>query len=138
MGSFTAPVLTAAAGIFTAGQQKEEGKAQQAEFNRQAEQEKIAAVDREGQRRRRLNQVLGTTIAQTGARGISFEGSPQAVAKAEIGQVQLAEAGAKVSDLSKIAQLKRAGRAAKIRGKQAAIGTLLTTAAQTTQAVSKT
>ena len=138
MGAFAAPVLTAAAGIFQAGQEREEGKAQQAELNRQAEQEKIAAVDREGQRRRRINQILGTTIAQTGARGISFEGSPQAIAAAEIEQAGLAEAGAKVSELSRIAQLKRAGKAAKIRGKIASTGTLLTTAAQTAQQVAQT
>jgi len=138
MGAFTAPVLTAAAGIFQAKQQREEGKAQEAELNRQAETEKLAAVDREGQRRRRVNQILATTITETGARGISFEGSPQAVAAAEIKQIGLAEAGAKVSDLSRIAQIKRAAKGARIRGKIAATGTLLTTAAQTAQQVAQT
>ena len=114
-----------------AGAQKAEGKAQESELKRQAETEKLASIDREGQRRRRLNQILGTTIAETGARGIKFEGSPQAVAEAEIGQAGLAIEGAKVSDLTRIAQLKRAGRGARIRGRQQATGTLLTTGAQT-------
>jgi len=130
MGDFTAPVLTAVAGIFTAKQQREEGKAQEAELNRQAETEKLASVDREGQRRRRVNQILATSITETGARGVKFEGSPQAVAAGDITQIGLAEAGAKVSDLSRIAQIKRAGRGARIRGKIASTGTLLSTAAQ--------
>lgn len=134
MGAFVAVaslVVSAAAGISQAKAQKAEGKVQQAELNRQADQEKLAAVDREGQRRRRLNEVLGTTIAQTGARGIQFEGSPQAIASAEITQAELAEAGAKVSDLSRIAQLRRAGKGARIQGRQRARATLLTTGAQT-------
>ena len=92
MGSFAlaaavaSTVVSAGVGIRQSQQQKQEGKAQQANLNRQAEQEKIAAVDREGQRRRRLNQILGTTITETGARGIAFEGSPQAAASAYIKQ----------------------------------------------------
>ena len=137
MGAFAVPiaiasmVVSAGVGVQSSRQQKAEGKAQQANLNRQAEQEKIAAVDREGQRRRRLNQILGTTIAETGARGIAFEGSPQAAATADIKQAELAEAGAKVSDLSKISQLRRAGKAAKRAGKSQSRMTLLSTAAQT-------
>ena len=136
MGAFAVPiaiastVLSAGLGVNQALNEKAEGKAQEADLERQAEQEKIAAVDREGQRRRRLNQILGTTIAETGARGIKFEGSPEAVAKAEIGQAGLAEQGAKISDLSRISQLKRAGKTARIRGSNQATTTLLTTAAQ--------
>ena len=123
--------VSAGVGIRQSQLQKAAGKSQQANLNRQAEQEKIAAIDREGQRRRRLNQILGTTITETGAKGIAFEGSPQAVATAEIEQAELAEAGAKVSDLSKISQLRRTGKAAKRAGKNLSEMTLLSTAAQT-------
>jgi hypothetical protein len=119
------------AGISTARAQRADGKTQEAEFKRAAEQEKIAAVDREGQRRRRLNEVLGSSIAETGARGIKFEGSPQARAKGVIGQAELAQSGAKVTDLSRIAQLKRSGVSARITGKNRSTGTLLNTATQT-------
>lgn len=117
--------------------QKAEGEVQEAELERQAETEKIAAVDREGQRRRRLNQILGTTIAETGARGIKFEGSPAVRAAADIQQAELAEAGAKISDLSRISQLRRAGKGARIRGKTQARGTLLTGAAQAASSASQ-
>ncbi len=133
MGAFAAAaavVISVASGVVQAKGQREEGKAQEAELKRSAEQEKLAAVDREGQRRRRLNRVLGQTIAETGARGVKFEGSPSAIAAAEIRQAGLAEQGAKVTDLSRIAQLKRAGRGARIRGKTQSTATLLTTAAQ--------
>lgn len=129
--------VSATAGILQARQQRAQGKAQEAELKRQAETEKLASIDREGQRRRRLNLILGTTIAETGARGIKFEGSPQAVARAEIGQAGLAIEGAKVSDLTRIAQLKRAGRGARIRGSQKAAGTLLTTGAQTLSGIAE-
>ena len=124
-----AAAASTALSVKEARTQKREGARTQQELNRQAEQEKIAATDREGQRRRRLNQILGTTIAETGARGLEFEGSPQAVATAEIEQAQLEESGTKVADLSRISQLRRAGKAAKIRGKNAARGTLLSAAA---------
>ena len=120
--------LSVGSGVYTAKQQRAEGKGQEAELKRQAEQEKIAAVDREGQRRRRLNELLGSTIAETGARGVKFEGSPQARAKGVISQSELAQSGAKVTELSRIAQLKRSGTAARITGKNRSRGTLLTTA----------
>lgn len=122
---------TIGTGLHSANQAKQQGKTQQSELNRQADQEKIAAVDREGQRRRRLNEILSSSITQTGASGATFEGSPQAIAKAQIGQAELANSGAKVSDLSRISQLKRRGKAAKIMGKNRATETLLNTGAQT-------
>jgi len=120
---------TVGTGLYSANQARQQGKTQQAELNRQADQEKIAAVDREGQRRRRLNEILGTSMAQTGARGVTFEGSPQAIAKGQIGQANLANEGAKVSDLSRISQLKRSGKAARITGKNRSTATLLNTGA---------
>lgn len=114
-----------ATGVRASKQQKAEGESRQNELNAQADQEKVAAIDREGQRRRRLNQLLGTTIAETGARGIAFEGSPQAIAAAEITQADLAESGAKVSDLSQISTLRRQGLSARRSGQNRAAGTLL-------------
>jgi hypothetical protein len=136
MGGVVKPLLAIAspmiaAGLFQAKSEREDGKTQEAEFKRAAEQEKIAAVDREGQRRRRLNEVLGSSIAETGARGIKFEGSPQARAKGVIGQAELAQSGAKVTGLSRIAQLKRSGVSARITGRNRGNATLLNTVVQT-------
>ena len=130
MGDFVAMAATIVSGVSQAKSQRDEGKVQQAEFNRMADQEKVASVDRERIRRRRLNQILGTNIAETGARGVKFEGSPQALAEGFINQSSLDEAGTKVSDLSKIAQLRRSGVGAKRMGRNASDMTLLNTAAQ--------
>tara|TARA_R110000803_G_scaffold31894_4_gene70650 strand:- start:807 stop:1244 length:438 start_codon:yes stop_codon:yes gene_type:complete len=114
-------------GIIQGNQQRDEGKAKEAEFKRAAEMEKISAVERERIRRRELNQILGSTIADVGARGIKSEGSPAAIAKGIIGQSSLDLAGSKVSDLSRISQLKRAGVSARRMGENARELTLLKT-----------
>jgi hypothetical protein len=135
MGSFavavTAAVISAGVGIQTARSQRAEGKVQEAEFKRAAEMEKISAVERERLRRRELNQILGTTITEIGARGIKSEGSPAAAAKGLIEQSALDEAGTKISDLSRISQLKRAGTGARRMGKNASEATLLNTVSST-------
>lgn len=134
MGTFAtiaATVIGAGVGISQARGQRNEGKVQEAEFKRAAEQEKIAATDRERERRNRLNQILGTNIAQTGARGIAFEGSPTAVAGQTIEQASLEQQGAKISDLTRISQLKRAGKGAIRTAKNRSTATLLNTASST-------
>lgn len=116
MGQFAAAIpliaqgVSAVTGLSGSAEQKE---GERAELDRQAELEKIAAKDRSIERRRRLNTVLAGQIAATGASGIAFEGTPQAVAKGDIRQFELEEAGAKLSDLERIAQLRRASRAAR-------------------------
>jgi|TARA_R110000772_G_scaffold20248_2_gene56249 hypothetical protein len=133
MGSFAvaakivSTVINAGVGIQKARSQRSEGKVQESEFKRAAEMEKISAVERERIRRRELNQILGTKIAEIGARGIKSEGSPAAAAKGLIEQSALDEAGTKISDLSRISQLKRAGTGARRMGKNASEGTLLKT-----------
>ena len=134
MGSFAvaaaiaSTVVSTGVGISQARGQRAEGKVQEAEFERAAEQEKIAASERELGRRRQLNQILGTTIAETGARGIAFEGSPTAVARRTIEDASLDQQGSKVSDLTRISQLRRAGTGARRLGRNASTATLLNTA----------
>ncbi len=136
MGQFAIPLLIASTVATTVGgvQQSRafeaEGKQREAELNRQAELEGLTAKDRSIARRRRLNTVLAGQIAQTGARGIAFEGSPQAVAKGDIRQFELEKLGAQVSDLERITQLRRAGSAARRKGKEAGRATLLSTGAE--------
>lgn len=136
MGSFAIPLLVASAGvgIFAGVRQGQafeaEGKERQSELNRQAELEKISAKDRSIERRRRLNTVLAGQIARTGAAGVTFEGSPQAVAKGDVQQFELEEAGAKFSDLERISQLRRAGSSARRAGKRAKRTSLLKTGAK--------
>lgn len=135
MGQFAIPLLlasagaTAVAGVQEARALEAQGKQTQAELDRQAELEKLGAKDRSIERRRRFNKVLAGQIAETGARGIAFEGSPQAVAKGDIRQFELEKAGAQVSDLARITELKRVGLSAKRSGKQAKRATLLKTGA---------
>ena len=137
MGSFAvaakivSTVINAGVGIQKARSQRSEGKVQESEFKRAAEMEKISAVERERLRRRELNQILGTTITEIGARGIKSEGSPAAAAKGLIEQSALDEAGTKISDLSRISQLKRAGTGARRMGKNASEATLLNTVSST-------
>jgi len=138
MGNFAVPLLiastvaTTAGGIQQARVLEAEGEQKKAELDRQAELERLTAKDRSIARRRRLNTALAGQIAQTGARGIAFEGSPQAVAKADIKQFELEKLGAQVSDLERITQLRRAGVSARQRGKQRKRATLLSTFAQAT------
>ncbi len=136
MGQFALPLLiastvvTGVAGVRQAQAFEAQGKADQAELDRQAELERIGAKDRSIERRRRLNTVLAGQIARTGAAGITFEGTPAAVAKGDVLQFELEEAGAKFSELERISQLRRGGLAARRRGKQLKRATLLQTGAQ--------
>lgn len=146
MGTFALPLLakavtplliastvaTGVGGIQQAGALEAQGKQTEADLKRQAELERLTAKDRSIARRRRLNKVLAGQIAETGARGIAFEGSPQAVAKGDIRQFELEKLGAQVSDLERITQLKRTGKSARRSGKQAGRATLLSTFAQVT------
>ncbi len=136
MGAFAIPLLiasttaTAIGGVQQARALEAQGKQTEAELERQAELERLAAKDRSIERRRKLNIALGRQIAETGARGITFEGSPQAVAAGDIRQFELEKTGAQVSELERITQLRRAGRSARRTGRQAGRATLLSTGAQ--------
>ena len=136
MGQFAIPLLiasattTALAGVRQGQALEAQGKQRQAELNRAAEIEKIAAKDRSIERRRRLNTVLAGQIARTGAAGIQFEGTPQAVARGDIQQFELEKAGARFTDLERITQLRRAGTSARRAGREGRRTTLLSTGAQ--------
>lgn len=67
--------LAAASGVLGASAQVKAAGAQQVELDLAARQEKLAATDREVQRKRRLNAVLGTQAAQAAASGVAFSGS---------------------------------------------------------------
>jgi hypothetical protein len=125
-------VITAivVAGAGTAKLQHDAGKAQQIEFNRQAEEEKIGAEGRELQRRQQLNDVLASNIASLSSSGISGEGTPQSISLENAKQASLSEGMLSLSDKLKQAQLRRQGAAAKRQGNVQAASTLLNTGTQ--------
>jgi hypothetical protein len=124
-------VITAIAlGVGTAKLQHDAGKAQQIEFNRQAEEEKIGAEGRELQRRQQLNDVLASNIASLSSSGIGGEGTPQSISLENAKQASLSEGMLSLSDKLKQAQLRRQGAAAKRQGNVQAASTLLNTGTQ--------
>ncbi len=66
-------------------QKKAAGKIAQGEAEVAAKQEELAAVQREGDRKNRLAEVLASQNASAGARGVAaFEGSPLTILQEDI------------------------------------------------------
>ena len=126
-------VATAVATFYTSHQQKEAGKQQQYNLERQAEQKRIAAEGQELQRRERLNQVLSANIQSLSSAGILSEGSPQSVSLESAKQASQSEAAESLSDKMRQDLLKREGKAAAKLGKTQATSTLLSGAARVAQ-----
>ena len=114
----------------TANQQRNAGKAQEIEFERQAEEEKISAEGRELERRQKLNDILSSNIVSLASSGISGEGTPQSISLESAEQASLSEGVLSLSDRLKQDELKRRGANANRQGKIQASSTLLTGAAQ--------
>lgn len=116
-----------ASGITSAAATRSAGKAQESELKRQAEQERIAAEGRELQRREELNKALAARQMALADSGIAGEGTPQSIALSAAEKIGMGEGLETLSTQLKIAQMRRAGKNARITGNVQAASTLLNT-----------
>ena len=105
------------------------GKIQQREFERQAEEEKIAAEARELQRKQELNKVLAANAVSASMSGQTGEGTPASIALSSAKQIGTSEGMINLSDKLKRAQLRRQGANARSTANIQATSTLLSGAA---------
>ena len=105
--------------------QVQAGKIQQSEFERQAEEEKIAAEGRELQRKQELNKVLAANAVSASMSGMTGEGTPASIALESAKQIGSSEGMINLSDKLKRAQLRRQGANARAMGNIQATSTLL-------------
>ena len=120
--------IVAAIAVSTAASaygQVQAGKIQQREFERQAEEEKIAAESRELQRKQELNKVLAANAVSASMSGVTGEGTPASIALESAKQIGTSEGMINLSDKLKRAQLRRQGANARAMGNIQATSTLL-------------
>jgi len=103
----------------------QQGKATQYEYQRQAEQEKLAARDREIERRNRLLRALSQRTVAAAAGGSSLEGSPAALINRDVREFNLESLSSEASSASTQAGLRAAGTNARRIGTIKAVGNLL-------------
>ena len=115
----------AASTAFSVYGQIETGKAQQEEFDRQAEEEKIAAEGRELQRKQELNRVLAANAVSASMSSITGEGTPASIALESTKQIGSSEAMFELQKNLTIAQRKRQGANARSTANIQATSTLL-------------
>jgi hypothetical protein len=112
----------------------EAGKAQQESFERQAEEEKIAAEGRELERKQELNRVLAANAVSASMSGITGEGTPASISLESAKQIGSSEGMINLSEKLKRAQLRRQGQMARTTANIQATSTLLKGSADVTQA----
>tara|TARA_R110000850_G_scaffold111475_1_gene224950 strand:+ start:26 stop:472 length:447 start_codon:yes stop_codon:yes gene_type:complete len=123
--SFAIVAAIAVSTAVTAYGQVQGGKIQQREFERQAEEEKIAAEGRELQRKQELNKVLAANAVSASMSGVTGEGTPASIALESAKQIGTSEGMINLSDKLKRAQLRRQGANARAMGNIQATSTLL-------------
>jgi len=131
-------VVVAALAVSTAASsygQIQAGKIQQSEFERQAEEEKIAAEGRELQRKQELNKVLAANAVSASMSGVTGEGTPASIALESAKQIGTSEGMINLSDKLKRAQLRRQGANARAMGNIEATSTLLKGSVSVAQAM---
>lgn len=116
-----------ASGITSAAAARSQGKYQESELKRQAEQERIAAEGRELQRREELNKALAARQMALADSGIAGEGTPQSIALSAAEKIGMGEGLETLSSQLKQAQMRRAGKNARLTGNIQAASTLLNT-----------
>lgn len=89
--SFAIVAAIAVSTAVTAYGQVQGGKIQQREFERQAEEEKIAAEGRELQRKQELNKVLAANAVSASMSGVTGEGTPASIALSSAKQIGSSE-----------------------------------------------
>ena len=117
-----AQVAVAVGAVTSIYGQVQAGKAQQQEFERQAEEEKIAAEGRELERKQELNRVLAANNVSQSMSGITGEGTPASISLESAKQIGASEAMFELQKNLTIAQRKRQGKAANKAGKMGALG----------------
>ena len=120
-----AAVATIASVGVSAYGQIEAGKAQQEEFERQAEEEKIAAESRELERKQQLNRVLAANAVSASMSGITGEGTPASISLESAKQIGSSEGMINLSEKLKRAQLRRQGAMARTTANIGATSTIL-------------
>lgn len=116
-----------ASGITSAAAARSQGKYQESELKRQAEQERIAAEGAELQRREELNKALAARQMALADSGIAGEGTPQSIALSAAEKIGMGEGLETLSSQLKQAQMRRAGKNARLTGNIQAASTLLNT-----------
>ena len=124
MSFFVVAAMAASTAVSVYGQ-VEAGKAQQEEFERQAEEEKIAAEGRELQRKQELNKVLAANAVSASMSGMTGEGTPASIALSSAKQIGSSEGMINLSEKLKQAQLRRQGANARSTANIQAASTLL-------------
>ena len=125
----------AASTALSAYGQVQTGKIQEQEFERQAEEEKIAAESRELQRKQELNRVLAANAVSASMSGETGEGTPASISLESAKQIGTSESMINLTDKLKGAQLRRQGANARSIANIQATSTLLSGAAKTAQAM---
>jgi len=125
-----AAVATAASTAVSVYGQVQSGKAQQSEFERQAEEEKIAAEGRELERKQELNKVLAANAVSASMSGMTGEGTPASIALESAKQIGASEGMINLSEKLKRAQLRRQGANARSTANIQATSTLLSGASK--------
>ena len=115
----------AASTALSAYGQVQTGKIQEQEFERQAEEEKIAAEGRELERKQELNRVLAANQVSASMSGITGEGTPASIALESSKQIGSSEAMFELQKNLTIAQRKRQGKNARSIANISATSTLL-------------
>ena len=100
-------------------------QAQEQAYKAQAEQERVAAVSREVQRKRRLVSSLSAQNAMIGSMGITPGGSPAAVMRSDIGASGYDAAIARGESAARISQYSASASAARRQGIVSAGSSLL-------------
>jgi len=129
MAFFVVAAMAASTAVSVYGQ-VEAGKSQQEEFNRQAEEEKIAAEGRELQRKQELNKVLAANAVSASMSGMTGEGTPASIALESAKQIGSSEGMINLSEKLKQAQLRRQGANARSTSNIQATSTLLSGASK--------
>jgi hypothetical protein len=117
--------LAAASSTVAAVSSVQAGNAQKAEFQRQAEQEKLAARDREIERKGRLLKALSSRNVAAATSGGTLEGSPAALIKSDMRQYNLESLSSSAGSASTVSGLKAAGTNAQRLGYINATSSLL-------------
>ena len=123
--SFAIVAAIAVSTAVTSYGQVQASKIQQNEFERQAEEEKIAAEGRELQRKQELNKVLAANAVSASMSGQTGEGTPASIALESAKQIGSSEGMINLSEKLKRAQLRRQGAMARSTANVNATSTLL-------------
>lgn len=121
------PVMLVVMAGVTAASQMNAAKAQEIQYEQQAEQEEFQAKSDELKRRERLNKILASNAVAMQTSGIQGEGTPASIALASARDASLSEQVTGASDRLRQRALKTAGTNAVKQGRLQAASTLLNT-----------